>query len=265
MYIVSKEKDTMQMVVCSKGYKINYKNNKIWIRNYCGTGKDHILRDDERIEQLNIIIRGENNEIYLEEPIKFSDSAILIEGNNNKVSIASSRYTLCFSFLMPNNAGIFCNNRSIEIGKDVYLGKLWANVGNEGHTISIGSRCLLAEGCMLRTVDGHTIYDNDSLEILNEGDGSIELADHVWLGSDVKVLKGTKVSRHTIVAAGSILTKKYDEERCVLGGIPAKIVKRNVNWSSMNTVGVRERFENPERYKAFFEQVIIDRLGSDKN
>ena len=29
---------------------------------------------------------------------------------------------------------------------------------------------------------------------------------------------------------GAIVTKKFDEENVILGGIPAKIIKKNIKW-----------------------------------
>ena len=36
---------------------------------------------------------------------------------------------------------------------------------------------------------------------------------------------------HSIVAACAVLTKRYDEPFCVLAGVPARVVKRGVDWS----------------------------------
>lgn len=251
----------MEILLCSTGYNINYLKNKIIVRKYLeGVEKLYCLKHDERIENLNIVIKGENNEIYLEDPLTILQGSIFIEGNNNQIHISNSRYKQTFQFILPNNAGKPCHNRKVHIGKDVYLGKCFANCGNDNHEISIGDECLLAEGTVIRTVDGHTIYDNETKEILNRDDGSITIENHVWIGGDVKVLKGTTIREHSVVAMGSILTKKYNDKRVVLAGSPAKVVKRNINWSSMNTEGFKERMENPEMYIGFHNRLKKDTL-----
>lgn len=249
----------MDILMCSNGYNIDYSKNKIIIRKFSGsTKKDYILKQDEKIENLKIVIRGENNEIFLEEPINFLDGSILIEGNNNQVKMAHTRYRNRFQFILPNNAAKPCDNRKIIIGKDVYLGDCFADCGNDNHEILIGDNCLLAKGVIIRTVDGHTIYNNDTKEILNNDKGSITLEDHVWVGGDVKILKGVIVRKHTVVAMGSILTKKYNEQRVILAGAPAKVIKQNINWHSMNIEGFKEHMANPEKYVVFHNQLEKD-------
>lgn len=44
------------------------------------------------------------------------------------------------------------------------------------------------------------------------------------------ILKGSQISNNTVVGAGTIVTKKYEEPNCILAGNPAKIVKRNIDW-----------------------------------
>lgn len=44
------------------------------------------------------------------------------------------------------------------------------------------------------------------------------------------IQKGAIVGNDCIVAAGAIVNKKFENNKCVLAGIPAKIVKENINW-----------------------------------
>lgn len=47
-----------------------------------------------------------------------------------------------------------------------------------------------------------------------------------WIGFGAVVLPGVKLGDGTIVAAGSVVTKSFDEDRIVLAGVPAKIIKK---------------------------------------
>lgn len=49
------------------------------------------------------------------------------------------------------------------------------------------------------------------------------------------LLKGTEIPDYTVVAGGAICTKKYTEANTIIAGVPAKVVKRDINWD-------RERF-----------------------
>ena len=43
-------------------------------------------------------------------------------------------------------------------------------------------------------------------------------------------MKDVKISRNSVVAYGSLVTKKFEQENVLLAGIPAKIVKENIYW-----------------------------------
>lgn len=47
-----------------------------------------------------------------------------------------------------------------------------------------------------------------------------------WIGMNAVILPGVELGDHTIVGAGSIVTKSFPEGNCVIGGNPAKIIKK---------------------------------------
>lgn len=56
--------------------------------------------------------------------------------------------------------------------------------------------------------------------------GTVVIGDYCWIGMNSVVLPNTELGDHTIVAAGSVVTKSFKEGYCVVGGTPAKILKR---------------------------------------
>ncbi|MCB6663487.1 hypothetical protein LI167_09075 [Phocaeicola dorei] len=58
----------------------------------------------------------------------------------------------------------------------------------------------------------------------------MEIGKYVWIGKDVKIGKNTKIPDDSIVGWGSIVTKVFHEPNIILAGIPAKIIKRGINW-----------------------------------
>jgi len=52
------------------------------------------------------------------------------------------------------------------------------------------------------------------------------IGDNCWLGANVTLLPGVELGPHTIVAAGSVVTKSFPGGDCVIGGIPAKVLKQ---------------------------------------
>ena len=54
---------------------------------------------------------------------------------------------------------------------------------------------------------------------------------HVWIGMNATVLKGVTIGEGSIVAAGAIVTKDVPDH-CLVAGVPAKIIRRDVRWEN---------------------------------
>jgi acetyltransferase-like isoleucine patch superfamily enzyme len=54
----------------------------------------------------------------------------------------------------------------------------------------------------------------------------IVIGDDCWLATGCIILPGVKLGNHVIVAAGAVVTRSFEEDNIILGGTPAKIVKR---------------------------------------
>lgn len=57
----------------------------------------------------------------------------------------------------------------------------------------------------------------------------IEFKEHVWMGNDCEVLKGTDVESGCIVEARSVITNNTEPDKnCILIGTPARNDKRDI-------------------------------------
>lgn len=54
----------------------------------------------------------------------------------------------------------------------------------------------------------------------------VRIGRNCWLASNVVVLPGVELGDHTVVGAGSVVTKSFPEGHCVLVGIPARVLRR---------------------------------------
>ena len=66
----------------------------------------------------------------------------------------------------------------------------------------------------------HSIYDYTQYEIKG-----VYIGRYCWLGMNSVIMPGVRLGDHTIVAAGAIVTKKFEDGYCILAGSPAKIIK----------------------------------------
>ncbi len=55
---------------------------------------------------------------------------------------------------------------------------------------------------------------------------NVVLGDGVWIGMNSMVLPGVELGPHTVVGAGSVVTRSFSEGYCVIGGNLAKEIKK---------------------------------------
>lgn len=110
---------------------------------------------------------------------------------------------------------------------DVQIGD-YSRVGI-GNTIigpvTIGSNVMLAQNVVVSGMD-HKYDDIDTpVSLQGISSSSVTICDGSWIGANVVITKGLKIGKHSVVAAGSVVTRDV-EDYCVVAGVPAKIIKR---------------------------------------
>lgn len=103
-----------------------------------------------------------------------------------------------------NHGGMIDCTCSIRIGNGVVMGQYVSILDSDGHVLSC---------------------DGQEVEMMKP----IVIKDHVWICQYAKVLKGVTIGEGAIVAAGSVVTKDVPP-RCLVAGIPARVIRENVVW-----------------------------------
>ena len=96
-----------------------------------------------------------------------------------------------------------------------------------GASVSFGCDCLLADVKIYAT-DYHEIFDAESGEILNRP-RDIAIGDRVWLAMRSIVLKGASIGSDSVVAAGSVVSGKFDGGNLIMG-VPATVKRYGIKW-----------------------------------
>lgn len=99
-------------------------------------------------------------------------------------------------------------------------------------SVSIGHGVVISERVVIRDSDNHTICEAGSeVENLSKSIAApIAIEDHVWIGMNALILKGVTIGEGSIIAAGSVVNKDVPPH-CLVGGVPAKVIKTGVSWS----------------------------------
>ena len=116
----------------------------------------------------------------------------------------------------------------IEVGNNVYFNQ-YANISS--HTkVHLGDDLLAGWNVNIRDADGHSLFDLENPAERTNKDAEVFIGNHVWLASFTDVLKGAVISNNSVTAYRACVGKKFEEESVILGGLPAKIIKRNISW-----------------------------------
>lgn len=114
---------------------------------------------------------------------------------------------------------------TVTFGKDFYCNKNCLIRATKN--ITFGDGVLLGWNVAINNCDGHHI-SIDGVDRPNDGD--ITIGNHVWIASDVRINKNAQIPNGAVVAQMSLVNTRFVEDRILLAGIPAKVVKRNIDW-----------------------------------
>jgi len=116
-----------------------------------------------------------------------------------------------------------------------------------GENITIGNNCKINSDVLLNGRSGIVIGDNVTLshgaKIVSTGydiekwmtigervhisDKPIYIGNNCWIGVNAIILPGVKIiGEYVVIGAGAVVTKDITENKVVVAGVPAKIIKR---------------------------------------
>lgn len=110
-----------------------------------------------------------------------------------------------------------------------------------GKNLKIGSNVFINSGCQFQDQGGFEIGDgsligmktviatlNHSLNPKERGNlipKPVKIGRNVWVGANVTILPGVTIGDGAVIAAGAVVSKDV-EKNTVVGGVPAKFIKK---------------------------------------
>lgn len=185
------------------------KNNRITIGSKIGSG-------------FIIMVSGNNNVITIGKGCLLTNTVVRIFGDNNRLFINDKA-----RFMGPCRIIIGGTENTLMIGEDAGIRGVEFNVEGGG-SMEIGERCMFSYGITLRNHDSHRIIDPSNGCVLNSPK-DVVLGRHVWIAQNATILKGCYIGDDSVIGFGAIVTKSCPPGS-VMAGVPARIVKENINW-----------------------------------
>ena len=113
----------------------------------------------------------------------------------------------------------FCYGRHIRLGKNTYI-NVNCNFIDDG-MITIGENVLFGPAVTIATV-GHPLKPTMREYMYTD---PVTIGNNVWIGAGAVILPGVTLHRGAVVAAGAVVKEDVPADT-VVGGIPAKVIKK---------------------------------------
>jgi len=109
----------------------------------------------------------------------------------------------------------------VVIGKETRIGMSNVIIG----PVTIGNSVIFAQNIVLSGLN-HS-YENIDLPISNQKETTspIIVEDECWVGANAVITAGVTLGKHSVVAAGAVVTKNIPPY-CVAVGNPARVIKK---------------------------------------
>ena len=171
---------------------------------------------------------------------------------NTRAAKRFARFGKGTVLMFPTTA--LMGEQRIEIGAHTHIGPLATlstGMPTTAHLagppiLTIGDRCLLGKGIGIvaheRIEIGDDVFTGHFVYITDQNHGYEDLVDPIgvqmwtnapvtigegsWLGHGAVILPGTRLGRHTVVAAGAVVSGEFPDH-AVLAGVPARLVRRH--------------------------------------
>lgn len=154
--------------------------------------------------------------------VRFLRSADISNSRDNVSAVEIGEHSVIGGRLL-----VFPDGGRIRIGRQCFIGpdtRIWS-----ADAVEIGDRVLVSHGVNIHDSIAHSLCAHERhqhfIEILQKGNGAlgnvrkapVVIEDDAWIGFNASVMKGVRIGRGAIVAAGAIVTKDVPPFTIVAG------------------------------------------------
>lgn len=178
----------------SKGLLFKGINVTIRHSNYLVCGRNVILSDNVQINCLSV------------EGVTLGDN----------VTIGRDSILVCTGVIANKGIGISLSD-GVGVNAGVYIG------GQGG--VSIGKDTIIGPGTKIFSENHNYSESGIAIKYQGESRAAVVIGENCWIGSNVTILAGVNIGSGNVVAAGSVITKSFDNNNIIVG-IPGRLLKK---------------------------------------
>lgn len=176
-----------------------------------------------RLIRTNIKIDGASNILEIEPGTRLIDSVIVIKGKGHHVHIGRNCLLNRMTLVLQSSE---CH---VKIGNLTTSSSVNIDLGEPRLSLQIGDDCMFSHRVEIMCGDAHSLDDAFTGDRLNPPK-NIQIGNHVWLGAESAILKGSSVGDNSIIGFRSVVTSQIPS--CSLAvGIPARVTRNGVTWT----------------------------------
>lgn len=180
-----------------------------------------VAYSDSLLDHCDFRIEGHDNRIEIGPGSRLWNVKIRLVGENLLCRIGQAARLRGGQFQIEDRGS------TLEIGAQANFYQLMI-FSAEGKRVVLGDDCLIAYGVDLRNSDAHAVIDARTRVRLNPA-ADIVVGNHVWIGNNAQVLKGTSIGAASVIAARSVVTGSIPAG-VIAAGTPARVIRENIDW-----------------------------------
>lgn len=198
-------------------------NNRLHLKRQCKKfiNFGNTVKMDGLLLNVNLVTNCTESQIIVEKGAVVRDTTIYLKGKKHKLIIGKDVSMKGGKISLEGD-----ESNIVSIGEKTTIEDALISATECNSKVLIGEDCMFSNKIEIRNGDSHSILQNG--ERINQG-GDVVIGNHVWIGSEAMVLKNVTIESNAIVAAKSLVTKSVSTGLLV-GGVPAKTIKTDVNW-----------------------------------